>query len=296
MEIRQLKYFVAIAETNSFSEASRKFYLSQSAISQQIKILEDELGIQLFKRTPHNVSLTEGGRQLLPLALKTLSSLDECYDKIGRIKGLVGGELNIGLTYSLEPYLRETAIMFMRKHPMVQLNVYFKTIPELMTMLRNRQIDIAFCISTAENQDEDLISKPTIKYHLCAILRKNHRLANKEKLTMEDLKHERIILPETGVKDRNAIERYFGNTASVLNISSVINDANAIMNVLQETNMVSILPEQSINNRPLLKATKVEGLEKMVQSYSFILKDKYKKQSVEIFLKMLSENLLPYQL
>lgn len=72
MELRQLKYFLMVAKTLSFSEAAKRLYITQGTLSQQIKQLEDELGFQLFSRTSHSVALTEAGEKLLPAAKQTV--------------------------------------------------------------------------------------------------------------------------------------------------------------------------------------------------------------------------------
>ena len=82
MDIRQLQYFVGIAETGRFSEASRMMFVTQSAVSQQIKLLEEELGTQLFARQSHCVLLTESGQELLPLAKKVLEGVEECRNRM----------------------------------------------------------------------------------------------------------------------------------------------------------------------------------------------------------------------
>lgn len=127
MEIRQLKYFVGIADTGRFSDASKQLYISQSAVSQQIKALEEELGTQLFVRNTHSVALTESGKELLPLARQVLRGVTACYDKISDLKGMLCGNLNIGLTYTLEPYIRETMLKYMKAYPKVQVNAHYKT-------------------------------------------------------------------------------------------------------------------------------------------------------------------------
>lgn len=72
MELRQLKYFLMVAKTLSFSEAAKRLYITQGTLSQQIKQLEDELGFQLFSKTSHSVALTEAGEKLLPAAKQTV--------------------------------------------------------------------------------------------------------------------------------------------------------------------------------------------------------------------------------
>ena len=141
MELRQLRYFVAAARALNFSEASAKVNITQSTLSQQIRQLEDELGTQLFYRNSHSVKLTEEGERLLPLAIDTLNSAESCADAVKNIHGLVTGTLNIGVTYSFSPILTETMLEFMQRYPGIKLNVYYKTMAELLVMLSNYEVD-----------------------------------------------------------------------------------------------------------------------------------------------------------
>lgn len=284
MEIRQLKYFVSIADTGRFSDASRQLYISQSAVSQQIKALEDELGVQLFTRTTHSVALTEVGRHLLPLARKVLNTVNECHDRISELKGLLCGELNIGLTYTLEPYVREAMLMFMKEYPKVQVNAHYKNLPELLKKLRNYEIDMMLSMMPT-SPHEFVDSVPLMDYRLTAIMRKTHSLAKKEMLTFQDLKLQSLILPEKGIRDRNAIESYIHTETGELNIRALVNDANAILNILQETNYISILCENTIDNRPQLCAVPIQELDREIQVYAHFNKDVPRKQSAEAFLE-----------
>ena len=100
MELRQLKYFVKVADTLNFSEAARQLFITQSTLSQQVKQLEYELGSQLLVRTSHSVALTEAGRELLPYARKTLKDAEMCQARMDDINSMAVGTLNIGVTYS----------------------------------------------------------------------------------------------------------------------------------------------------------------------------------------------------
>ena len=111
MELRQLKYFVKVAETLSFSEASRILCITQSTLSQQVKQLETELGTPLFIRSSHNVTLTEAGEEMLPYARQTIASADLCAIRISDLNNMSAGTLNIGVTYSFSPILTETLII-----------------------------------------------------------------------------------------------------------------------------------------------------------------------------------------
>ncbi len=286
MEFRQLKYFVGIAETGKFSETSKQMYISQSAVSQQIKALEEELGTELFIRNNHDVKLTDSGRELLPLARNVIKSMNECTEKINDLKGLLCGELNVGLTYTMEPYVRPAMIEFMKKYPNVQLNAHYKNLPELLKKLHDNDIDMMLSMMPT-SPHEFCESEPLMDYTLCAIMRKQHPLAGKETLTFKDLSKQGLILPERGIRDRNAIESYIHAKTGKLKIRSLINDPNAILNIVQETNMIGILAESTIENRPSLCSVHIDELSNPVKIYCHFNKDRGRKHSAQIFLDII---------
>lgn len=289
MELRQLKYFVGIAETGRFSEASRQLFISQSAVSQQIKALEEELGTQLFVRQPHSVTLTESGLELLPLARKVLHSVTECHNRISDLKGLLCGELNIGLTYSLEPYIRETMLSFMKAYPKVKVNAYYMNLRALLKCLRDRDIDIMFSMMpTSEHGFAE--SVPLLEYRLSAIMRTTHPLARREMLSFSDLLPHKFILPERGLRDRNAIESFVHAETGDLNVCALVSDVNALMNMLQESNYISILTEHAADNRPSLCSIPIEELSAPITIYAHFNNTTLRKHSADVFVDMLRES------
>ena len=105
MELRQLRYFLKVAELLNFSEASKVLYVTQSTLSQQIKQLETELNTTLFERNSHEVTLTEAGQKLVEYAQKVVIDADICQQKMTDLKDLLTGELNIGVTFTFSPLL-----------------------------------------------------------------------------------------------------------------------------------------------------------------------------------------------
>lgn len=289
MDVRQLQYFVAIAETGRFSEASKVMFVTQSAVSQQIKLLEEELGTQLFVRQKQNVLLTEAGQELLPLAKKVLRSVSECRDRISNLKGLLCGNLNIGLTYSLEPYIRETMLSFMARYPRVKINAYYNSLSDLLRKLRDHEIDIMFSMMPT-SPHEFITSVPLTEYRLAAIMRSNHPLAKKDLLHFSDLLPHKLILPEKGLRDRNAIESFIHAETGDLNVVSLINDVNAIMNILQESNYVSILTEHTIKNFPQLCSVPVDELSRPIPIYAHFNNTTQRKRSATVFIDMLQQS------
>ncbi|MCQ2238753.1 MAG: LysR family transcriptional regulator [Bacteroidaceae bacterium] len=289
MEIRQLKYFVGIAETGRFSDASKELFISQSAVSQQIKLLEEELGTQLFIRYKHGVTLTESGQELLPYAKQVLKSVSDCYDRIADLKGLLCGELNVGLTYTLEPYLRATMLRFMKAYPKVQLNAHYKNLSELLKKLRLGEIDIMLSMMPTSPHDF-CESVPLLEYRLAAVMRKTHPLAGKKELTFDDLRHQSLILPEKGLRDRNAIESFIHTDTGDLNVRALVSDVNAILNLLQESGSVSILAENITDGYPNLCTVPITGLTAPVRVYAHFNRDSGRKHSADVLVDMFKES------
>ncbi|MCQ2375727.1 MAG: LysR family transcriptional regulator [Salinivirgaceae bacterium] len=292
MEARQLRYFVTTAETLSFSEAGRRLYLSQSALSQQIKALENELGTLLFVRTTHNVILTESGQHLLKYARVALQSFDECTARMNDMNGLHCGDLRIGLTASHESFIRETGIEFLRTYRDIRTSVCYSTIDNLMQKLRSHELDMVFSVMPSDNLD-GIDYEYLLDYKLSAIMRTCHPLANSDKLSFDDLRSQRLVLPEGDVKEHNGLEHFIGINTGKLNIAATINDTNAILNLLQETDMISILTAQSIIARPFLKAVDIEELSSPIKSYVFFASDTYRKLAAEKLLQMFKEIAVP---
>lgn len=292
MEIRQLKYFVCVAETNSFSEASRRCFLSQSAISQQIRALEEELNVTLFIRNPHKVILTEAGEELLPMARLALKTFNECHEHIINMNGQLCGNLNIGMTPFIEPYVRQAAALMLKQYPNVRLNLHYLPTLDLHRMLLDHKLDMAFTINTS-NPDEGIESTQAMSIRICAIMNKQHPLAGKEKVTFDELLGHSIIMPETSPRIYNTVRKHLDVDIESLNIRTMVNDLMAVLNLVRETNFITFLPDKAIHGISNMVAKEIVGLEIPMQSYVHKLKDSYTKRSAEVFMQLMREYSIP---
>ena len=207
MELRQLKYFVKTAETLNFSEAARALFVTQSTLSQQIRQLEKEMDTVLFERDSHSVQLTESGERLLPLAKRTLMDAVTCMDTVNDLKKMLSGSLNIGITYTFAPILTETVIAFTKAHPAVKLNIFYKTMEELMSMLEKRELD--FVLSFKPSSVHPAIESHVLfDNNLSVIVNRNHPLAEKEKITLQDILPHGIAMPAKGLQSRNDLTNF----------------------------------------------------------------------------------------
>ena len=223
MELRQLRYFVTVAKTLNFSEAAKSLYITQGTLSQQIKQLEDELGSDLFVRSSHKVALTEAGLEMLPLAQKTLETSSICYQRISDLKKGVSGTLNIGLTTSFRGILNNALKIYLKEYPNVKLQIVYNSIGELLTMLGEHEIDLFIAFKSAVMYDE-IDTDPFVNSELCAVMSKNHPLADRKSLTLQELERHRIVLPSSGLQSRKAFDRFVDADTSSLNISVEINN------------------------------------------------------------------------
>lgn len=290
MELRQLKYFIKTAETLNFSEAARSLYITQSTLSQQIRTLEDELGSPLFIRDSHSVHLTENGESMLPLARQTVIDAETCRSQIRDLQEVVSGTLNIGATYSFSPILIETINDFTNRYPGVKLNVTNRSMEELMEMLRRREVD--FVLAFKPNIPyEEIESKSLFDDHLSVIMRMDHPLADRKSLGVEDIKRNRVALPAKGLQARNLIDKYFDFSSTETNVSLEINGVYSLLDVVEKSNLLTILSEATIRDRRRLKAIPLDVPDNQMQGCVHILKKTYQKRSAETFIKMLRESL-----
>src|SRR5216684_6065197 len=130
MELQQLRYFCAIADTGSFTRAAQQTHVSQPSLSQQIRKLEDELGVRLLDRLGRTVRLTELGRSFLPRARAVLRELEAARGDVVEGKEFIGGPITVGVIPTVAPYfLPPRLTSFSRKFPQVRLTIVEEITP-----------------------------------------------------------------------------------------------------------------------------------------------------------------------
>jgi len=289
MELRQLKYFVKTAQTLNFSEASRQLFITQSTLSQQIRQLEDELGVELFQRDSHSVSLTESGEHLLPNAIATLQDAESCVSKINDLRKVISGELNIGITYSFAPVLSDTVKEFMKQYPGVKLNITCRNMEILLEKLRRRELDFVLCFKPT-TVDPEIESHRLFDDQLCAIMKKDHPLAGYKTIKIEDLRGQRLAMPDKDTQARNAFDRCFPGIANQLDISMEINSVSVLLDLVQATHMITFLSEATLFNSDALCAIPLESPQTQMEGCVHALKKTYRKRSAEEFIRILSQS------
>lgn len=289
MELRQIKYFVKAAELLNFSDAARALNVAQSTLSQQVKQLEDELGIQLFERRSHTISLTEAGSELLPYARRTVYDADTCIARINDLTNLTAGTLNIGVTYSFSPILTETLIEFTKEHPNIKLNIFYKPMAELMDMLQSRAVDFVLAFRPTV-RIEDIESHVLFDNHLAVIVRDGHPLAQKERLKIADLCKYNLALPSKGLQARNSFDHCLSTFGNILDIRIELNEVNILLELIKHSNMVTVLAEATVYNQSGIKAIPLDVTSNEMEGCVHMLKNCYRKHSALRFIHMLRES------
>ena len=194
MDMRQLRYFIAVAEHLNFTEAAKSLFVAQSAVSQQISDLEEKIGVQLFIRNKRSVRLTNSGKVLLKEAINLLNKSAEVIEKTRQAElGIIGG-LSIGfLGYTEKNFLPGLIRQFKRNFPKIDLQLNQFNHGMLIDSLNNDELDIVFTLSFGLDNIGGLERKKIISESISVVMHCEHPLAIRESLNISELASERFI-------------------------------------------------------------------------------------------------------
>lgn len=289
MELRQIRYFLKVAELLNFSEASKALFITQSTLSQQIRQLENEFDTILFERNSHEVSLTEAGKQFMRYARKVLIDVDDCTQKMDDLKNMLTGELNIGVTFTFSPLLTETVLEFMKLYPHVRLNVVYKTMSELMDMLQRREVDFVLAFKPTDRNDK-IESHVLFNNHLSVVVSEQHSLAKRKSLTLDDLAPYDAAMPGRGLQARNSFDDMIHGVNSKLKIRVELNDVSILLKLIKQSKLITILAEATIHDEDGLVAIPLEMAGNDMEGCIHLLKQAYVKNSAREFYRLLSQS------
>ncbi len=202
MELRQLEYFVAVAEEGGFTRAAQRVHISQSGVSAQVRTLERELGAALFDRSSRAATLTVAGEAALRHARVALHAAEALRRAVHEVSSVVRGRLVVGMvTACTVTPLFEALAAFHRAHPAVQVNLVEDVSERLVEGLRSAAVDLAL-VGTAAAPPEGLDSHLLVREPLVACVAPDHPLARRRALRLRDVcAHPVVCLPPgTGIR------------------------------------------------------------------------------------------------
>ena len=195
MDIQHLKYFLSVAKFLNFTKAAQEHHIAQPSMSQIIGTMEKELGTKLFDRNNRSVRLTPAGRVFYDEAIIIVAKFDEAVKNIQRTSSGMGGVLRIGYWGPYEPIIMPRILSkFRRAYPNIELSIHQDSNKTLFKALSNDLIDIVFS-SPYPYQDRDDISLLLLDSSpSCAVVHKNHPLADVGKISPELLNNEKFVI------------------------------------------------------------------------------------------------------
>lgn len=201
------KIFAKVAESQSFSKAAKELFITQPAVSQAIAQLESELNTLLFRRTSKGVILTNAGQLLYEYVDSALKLINVGEKKLIESKNLLFGELKIGVGDTISKYfLMKYLERFHIENPNIKLRIINRTTPELCSMLKSGEIDIAVCNLLIEDSSFEI--KECMEIHDIFVCGEKYKSLSESPISLEDLTSYPLILLETKSNSRQYVESY----------------------------------------------------------------------------------------
>jgi LysR family transcriptional activator of glutamate synthase operon len=241
MELAQLRYFVTIAETASFTGAAQLLHVSQPALSYQMKHLEEELGTRLFDRRGRRIALTPEGELFLPLAQAVLFRADEAVRVLKEHLGVEVGEIRIGCNPTVATYLVPSLVAaFHKDYPRVRVEVIEGGDLELQQMVHTGSLD--FAVVTAPGAPHTLDVTPLGSEYLHLVTPPGHRFADCASIDLGKLAWEDFVLPSNSYNLTAQIIDACRRAGFEPRVAYQAGSIAAVMNFVREGLGVTILP------------------------------------------------------
>jgi DNA-binding transcriptional LysR family regulator len=195
MELRHLRYFIAVAEEGQVTRAAARLGIQQPPLTLQIQALERELGVQLFSRSPRRIDLNAAGRMFLGEARRVVAAADEAVLRVRQFNLGVDGGLRVGLTSSSLMHARTRALIdrFRRDYPHISLKIDEGAAYDLLQQVENEQLDVAFIRAGADRHGK-LATQWLSEEKLIVAMPAQHAMARAESVSLADLQKSNVIL------------------------------------------------------------------------------------------------------
>lgn len=260
IELRHLRYFLAVAETSNFTRAAERLHVSQPSISQQIKDLEEELGASLFDRLGKRVRLTQAGEAFRVHAEVVLKKLDEAFNSIEQIEGLLAGHLEVGTYPAVNvPWVPRVIEKFATEYPGVSIAVHEYKSGEMETDLESGLLDLGMGLLSYESPN--LTYEKLRTEELALLVSQQHPLVHRDEVTVRELESERLIMLPESFPLRQAADELFRRAKLRPRIGFEVSTIDSLLSAVGRTKLGTVLPAIVLENRKGLglRAVKIAG-------------------------------------
>lgn len=267
----RLIVFRAVARHLSFSRAAEELLLTQPAITQQIRALEEEFGVPLFHRGSGRISLTPGGAALLPFAEQSKSLSEQAVAAVANAYGQRAGELSIGASQTIAQYLLPTFIAsFLQRNLQVHITARSGNTDQMLSALLSGEIQLA--LLEGPEQRTDVHIEPFMEDHLVLVVPSSHEWAG-QRITLDQLRTQPLLTREFGSGSRRIIEQALagaGLKTKELSIRMELDSTEGLLNAVEAGLGVTFVSRWAVRNQlalGTLKLARVDGL-KLSRSFS----------------------------
>lgn len=257
MELRQLHYFVHVARKQHVTHAAEEMHVAQSAVSRQIRLLEQELGVDLFVPVGRNVQLTPAGKLFYARVERILADLDNAVLEIRELIDPEAGEIRLGFPHSHGVSLIPTVVgLFHRLYPNVKFSFSQGKYDVLIQDVLNNEIDLAF-ISPFPDDHPDLGGEVVLTERLFAVVPQGHPLAGASEIRLDMLKDEPFVLFKEGYSLRTIVMDACARAGFMPKIEFEGEETDTIRGLVAAGMGVSLLPEMALAGSGVLMPAKV---------------------------------------
>lgn len=253
METRHLKYFVEVAQHQSFTHAASALHIAQPALSIAIKKFEQQLGVTLFRRDERKVSLTHEGEVLLEHALRILRQLEDAQLAVDELKGLVKGEVRLGTPSMMGSYFFPEIIMAFKSYfPNLKMTMVEAGTQSIRKMLLNGELDIGVILN--HDLPSDLEVDPLLSSQMVAVVGKEHELAEKKEIEFKDFFDHELVMFKPGYFHRDFIDNTCKEHKLSANISFETNLLPMILSIVKHEYAITALLELVTDHESEIRA------------------------------------------
>jgi DNA-binding transcriptional LysR family regulator len=259
VELRQLEYFVAVAEECHFTHAAQRMQVAQSGLSASIRSLERELGAELFLRSTRQVELTEAGRALLVEARRTLAGAAAARDAVAAVQGLLRGSLAIGTlqcicAVDLPPVLAR----FRRRYPGVEISLRHGSGDDLVEQVRSGRLDVAFT-SRPTRCPAGVTARPLAALPLALACGPDHPLAGRPAVGLGELAEAPFVDYAPGWGTRDTVDRILAGAGVERTVALEVNDVHSLLDLVACGLGVALVPDEFRHKRTAARFVPLSG-------------------------------------
>ncbi|MBE7367810.1 LysR family transcriptional regulator [Ramlibacter pallidus] len=243
--LRQLKVFEAVARHRSFSRAADELYLTQPAVSTQVRKLEEHAGLPLFEQLGKKIHLTPAGAQMLQSSREIIQKFKEAEEAMAQYKGVSGGRLNVSVISAGDYFFPRLLVDFAQQHAGVTLNFGVCNREELLAQLHENVTDLAVMVRPPE--DADTVAEPFAPHPYVIVAAPTHPLARTPRIPVSRIVRDPFVVREKGSDTWNSMAQAFGPQLPAVNVAMEIRSTETIKQAVIAGMGVSFLSAHTIS-------------------------------------------------